>query len=391
MGFMRLLALALLLLAVRPAQEPPQADRLWKRAFILVNRLDEPLRAGAQVALKLHRLSEGWVPGHLEVRYQGKPLASCQTSPSVLWFRIPADLPARGRDDRYEIRHAPKPVENRGRDVFEFYENLATADLDRARWTWDRELSTERSGNGLNVTSLPGDRTEHTPCSLVPRVGELDRGFQFDVSVLVATKAAFSFAVKAELDEKTVITDRDRAAAARHIMTLGEDDIEARERALKELVKIGAAAIPQLEESARSKEAERRLRSVAAIDAIYRDNPPNSIAGGFRIPGGTENRVDYFNQLGKSRTYRRSTLPEQGFLSLEFSIARDPDGETAVFMGDRRPEASKKIPGKIARLRLDFWTTQRAELGECFIREVRLRRHVEDMPDVEYGAREPAK
>lgn len=384
---MRLLALALL---VSLPQQAPADSHTTRRSLTLASWSDEPLREGFQVAVSMPLDKDAPKVREVQIFYRGKPVPSWFDEKSGTWFRLQADLPPRGRDANYEARYGAK-VARLGKDVFEFFDEFETADLDPKLWEWDRGLSFSREGRGLAVTALPAGLSEHAPASIIPRLGTIPKGFVFEAlfSWKIPEGSGFSFAVKVELENNAAVTEEDKARAAKAIGDLGAEEIEVRDGASKTLVKMGAAALPQLSEAAKSKEAEVRARAVAVINAIYRENPPPAIATGYTAPGAAEKTLDLMMQLGKSRALLKSASGSEVALQ-RVTIWRDADGEASIGWDERKPRLFP-VSGKAARIRLDFWAPAAGPIGEMRISRVILRRYVEAMPVAEFGKPEPLK
>jgi len=147
--------------------------------------------------------------------------------------------------------------------------------------------------------------------------------------------------------------------------------------------------LPQLAEAAKSREAEVRARAGAVINAIYRENPPPAIATGYSAPGAAEKSLDLMMQLGKSRALLKSASSSEVAMQ-RVTIWRDPDGEASIGWDERKPRLFP-VPGKAAKIRLDFWAPAAGAIGEMRILRVILRRYIEVMPVAEFGKPEPVK
>ncbi len=384
---MRLLALALL---VSLPQQAPSDAHTTRRSLTLVSGSDEPLREGSQIPVYPPYDKDAPKNLAMEIYHRGKLVPSWLDDNSVTWFRIQKDIPPRGRDSEYEVRYGGK-VALRAKEVFDFFEDFAAPDLDPAKWEWDRGVTFTKDGRGLAVTALPGGLSEHAPVSFIPRLGTIPKGFVFEaiLSWKIPEDSAFSFGVKVELETKAAVTEEDKSRAAKAIGELDAEEIEVREGASKVLVKLGAAALPQLVEAAKSKEAEVRARAVAVINAIYRENPPPAIATGYTSPGAAEKTLDLMMQIGKSRAVLKSASASEVAMQ-RVTIWRDPDGEATIGWDDRKPRLFP-VPGKAARIRFDFWAPSAGPIGEMRISRVILRRYVDTMPVKEFGKPEPLK
>ena len=381
---MRLLALALL--ALLPQQGPP----VIRRPLTLVSWDDDVMRQGLQVCVSPPSEKAPLVIREVQVFYKGKPIPSWFDEKQGTWFKLQADIPPRGRDAEYEVRGGGV-VKPQGAEVFEFFEDFETTDLDPAKWEWDRGLTFTRDDRGLALATLPAGRSEHAPASLIPRLGSIPKGFIFEAYLAwnLPDTATFTFAVKVEIDHDSKTTAEARERIAKAIAGLGAEEIEIRDRSTKELVKAGPAAVPQLVEAAASGEAEVRARATSAIDAIYRENPPPAIATGYTALGAADKRLDLMMQLGKYRAVLKSAAAPE-VRRQKVTIWRDADGEASISWDERRPRLFP-VDGKTGRIRLDFWAPAAGTIGDWRITRVILRKFVDALPVAEFGKPEPVK
>ena len=81
----------------------------------------------------------------------------------------------------------------------------------------------------------------------------------------IAAIALLFLAGMAQGGDSNASSQPDRSAVADLVRKLGDSSFQVRDDAQKELIRIGAPAIPELEKAARGGDAEVRLRSAAGI------------------------------------------------------------------------------------------------------------------------------
>lgn len=384
---MRLLAPALLAIALSQ-QAPADPKPAWRRTLTLVNPDDAPFPAGAQVALRLEkRTGNPADASDVDVRHRGKSIATWSNGAWV-WFRTVAEIARQEGDAGYEVRYGGGAVPRRPAEIFEYFDEPSGDVPDPKRWVVDPGLGLQVGAKGIGVTDLPSKRTEFNPASLIIRHSPLPEAFSIDADLqwAVSPEAAFSFALRVEIDEEIKAPDDVRARCADLIKKLGDDDIAARDAAVMDLVKVGRAAVAQLGEAALSPEAEVGVRARKAIELIHKEFPPQMIQTGFSTGAEAGSHLVQASMLGRARSELSKDLLETSSASI--SIHRAPGGYTRIEWARVHWPKGAKVPGKIGRIRFDFWGEKGGRIGSVTIRRVVVRRPVETMPGVAFGAEE---
>lgn len=377
--------LALLLIATQPQQAPADPKPSFKRSMALVNRSDDPLPAGAQVqvtSIMMFRIADGSDASDVQVFHRGKRIPAWLKGGDV-WFRIAEPIPGRGRAAEYELRYGGGKAASRPEEVFEFFDEFAGS-LDPKKWEWSTDLGVRETSPGLEVVKIPAGTSEYAPVSLTPRVS-LPAGFvlEADMRWSIGEESPASFALRAELAPETRPDAASIAKGVALVKKLEADDIGARDEAVRELLKLGAGAVPALQEAARAKDLEFRQRAAHVLSRILEDVAPPAIRTGLSpgdAPGAKLDRVDV---LGRSRTVLKRSYDRNGGDLL--TISRAEDGETALAWTRRRPVT---VQGKVERVRIDFWSPSGASNVMIRLLRVSVRRHVDLMPAAEIGAEE---
>jgi hypothetical protein len=238
------------------------------------------------------------------------------------------------------------------------------------------------------VTDLPEKRTEFNPASLIVRLSPLPAAFSVDTELQwdVTKEAAFSFALRVEVDDEIRVPDEARARGADLIRKLADDDIAVRDAAMLELVKLGPAAVTQLGEASVSEEAEVRVRARRVIELIHKESPPQMIRAGFTNRDETGTHLTQTFMLGRSRGELWKHLKVTDSASI--SIHRTASAYTQIEWDQVHWPKGEKVPGRIGRLRFDFWGDQGGKIGSVCVRRVVVRRYVELRPEMRLSAEE---
>ena len=380
--------LALVVLAALPQQAPADPKPAFRRSMALVNRGDDALTAGAQVqvtSIMKSRIADGSDASDVQVFHGGKRIASWAKGSDV-WFRIAESIPGRGRDARYELRYGGGKAASRPEEVFEFFDGFAGA-LDPKKWDWSTDLGIRETSPGLEIIRIPAGSSEHAPVSLIPRLS-LPAGFVFEAEMRWSMYEGLSasFALLAELAPEGRPDAESIAKGAALVKRLEADDIATRDEAIRDLLKLGAGAVPALQEAARSKDLEFRQRAAHVLSRILEDTAPPAIRTGLS-PGDTPYpKLDRIDLLGRSKTVLKLSYDRSG--SDMFAISRSEDGDTALTWSRRRPVT---VQGKVERVRIDFWSPSGVRVAMFQLSRVSVRRHVDLMPAAEIGAEEPMR
>ncbi|HEU4339849.1 MAG TPA: HEAT repeat domain-containing protein [Planctomycetota bacterium] len=377
-----MILLALAFLSALP-QQSPEAKPAWRRTLTLVNRGDAPLPAGVQVSASMpERMLDDGDASDVQVIYRDKPIPTWSRG-RELWFRTAAEIAGGGRDAGYALRYGGGKAARSPGDVFEFFDAVPGA-LDPRKWEWSADLGFRQTARGLEVDRIPGGTNEYAPSSLIPRV-TLPAGFVFEAEIRwdIAANVAASFALRADLAPESVQDAGTRAKAGALAKRLEEDDIERREEAIRELLKMGADAVPALLEATRSKDPEVRGRAAQVMSRLQEIEAPPAIRTGLSTGAPGDGNLDRIDWLGRSRSVLRKSYARSAGDTL--SIARAEDGETILAWTRRRPV---KVPGKVERVRIDFWSPAAASTAVIRIAHVIVRKYVELPPVAELGAEE---
>ena len=383
-----MLFLALALLVSLPQQAPADPKPAWRRTLTLVNSGDAPFAAGAQVALRLEKRTGNPADAtDIDVRHRGKSIATWSNGAWV-WFRTVAEIARQEGDAGYEVRYGGGAVPRRPAEVFEYFDEPTGDTPDPKRWVLDPGLGIQVGAKGIAVTDLPSKRTEFNPASLIVRHSPLPEAFSVDAELQweVSQESHFSFALRVEVDDEVKVPDETRTRCAELIRKLADEDIAARDGALMDLVKMGRAAVPQLGEAAISEEGEVRVRARRAIELIHKESPPQMIRTGFTSRDEMGSHLAQTSMLGRARSELSKDLLVTGSASI--SIHRATGGYTQIEWARVHWPRGAKVPGRIGRIRFDFWGDQGGKIGSVWIKRVVVRRHVETPPDAAWGAEE---
>jgi hypothetical protein len=377
--------LALALIAAWPQQAPSDPKPTHRRTMALINRSEDPLPAGAQIqvtSIMMFRIADGSDASDVQVFHRGKRIASWSKGSDV-WFRNAESIPGRGRDGAYELRYGGGPAVSRPDVVFEFFDGFAGT-LDPKKWDWSADLGVRETAPGLEVVRIPAGTGEFAPVSLTPRVS-LPSGFVFEAEIRWAISEASpaSFALRADLAPESKPDEATLAKGAALVKRLEADDIGTRDEAVRELLKLGAGAVPALQEAAKAKDLEFRQRAAQVLSRILEDAAPPAIRTGLS-PGDTPGaKLDRIDLLGRSRTVLKRSHDRNGGDTL--AISRAEDGQTTFSWTRRRPVT---VHGKVERVRIDFWSPSGTSDVLIRLSRVSVRRHVDLMPAAEVGAEE---
>jgi len=378
-----MMLLALAFLSALPQQAPPERKPDRRRTLTLVNRADAPLPAGVQVSVPMpERLLDDGDASDVQVFHRDKPIPTWSRG-RELWFRTAAEISGGGRDSAYALRYGGGKTARQPEEVFEFFDAFPAA-LDPLKWEWSPDLGFRQTAHGLEVNKIPGGTNEYAPSSLIPRA-KLPPGFVFEAEMRweFAANAAASFALRADLAPETKQDAETRAKAGALAKKLEEDDIEMRERAIRDLLKMGADAVPALMEATRSKDPEIRQRAAQVLSRLHEIEAPPAIRTGLSSGAPADENLDRIDWLGRSRSILRKSYARIAGDTL--SIARAEDGETILAWTRRRPV---KVPGTVERVRIDFWSPAAASTAVIHIARVIVRKYVELPPMTELGAEE---
>lgn len=372
--------LPLVLIPALLQDPPPEPKPAWRRTMAVMNHSSGVLPAGVQIAMKRPP-----VRGDIEVRYAGKRLATWVNGDQI-WFRVAAAIKEYERDMDYEIRYGEISVPSRPADVFEFFDEPGEKPPDPKKWEIDSGLRVQPDVQGTAVTGWPPDRAELDPASMILRHAPGENFIvEAEIRWEILPKTALNFAMRVEVvDEGVTVTDAGQKWCATLIAGLAAEDIEGRENASRELIKLGRPAVPQLKVAARSKDPETRARAATAIEAIHEKDPPPMIGAGFSTDSKDPKNLLWQRQAGKAREEFESRLERTGSTLLTIKCL---NGEVNV--GWPR-SIWREFSGKTGRIRFDFWGGTPGEFGAVWIKRVIVRRS-EGRAEAILGAQEEVK
>ncbi len=377
---------ALLLLAASALPQDAWWDAAWshRRPIEVVNRAGEVLPAGVTAWIDLDPAL--LAPGEraradlsdLALVHDGRRVGLVAepapgSSKRRLWFRVAADIPAKGRDARYALYYGNPKAAPGPAGVFEVEETFAAA-LDPARWTVEGGLETRVEGGRLVLDDLPAG-TERRPARLVPRLAAIPPGFSWsvDLDLAPAEGSAWTIALVAEPREE-VEDPAVRKRVGELLEVLDAGDLEEREAAARELVKLGPAARPRLGEAARGPDAEARARAEQCLAEIDRSSPPPRLVAGVRV-GESPRAATRFLRSTRTSVAHPASLELPAKLRVE--VRRDADGAVTVLWNGLKPDAGT-MRGPVKEVAIALWKSNDAPAGRIAIDGARLRRKVDD-------------
>jgi hypothetical protein len=367
-------------------------DRAWahRRRLSVRNNLEEALKAGHQVRVDIDPEFLG-LPGKarpdlsdLTVVHSGRAVPSAllpsrEKGRWVLWFRAAADIPPAAADPGYAIYygHPAAPAPPAGA-VFDFFEDFSRPDSIREKFEVEPDLKVQHEDGALVIRDVAAGRPPGSPARLTLKGALPGEGFalSFDLEVRDAAASALAFSADVELREAGSGAPEDVRRIDGLIEKLGDDSWEAREKATEELIRAGKAAIPKLQEAAKSADAEVKWRAVHALREIQERNPPSVISAGIVTGDPQVGPAALSWAIGKNRG--RARLSGGGLpLRLHVEIRRDPDGEATVLWDAGKPQTGR-LPGPVERISLGFSRGAAGAPGTVRLDNLFLRRHVDE-------------
>jgi hypothetical protein len=377
-----LAALALLLL--------PQAagdgwwDAGWKhrRRLTLRNNHDRDLQAGFPLEIQVDAGYLGLAEkakadfSDLAVVHRGRRLpclvqAGRDAARPVLLFRSAADLRP-GAEDRYELYYGnPQAVPSAPRraDLVDFFEDFSDPAAFGSRFAPDPEVRCAVENGTLLLRDVEGGRTADAPARIELKTGPVPAGFALSFDLVAAGEAAGPMGVSFAVDLKDPRPPApDLGKKIDELIALLEDDAwESRERATRELIKIGKPALPRLLAASRSGDAEVRWRSEHALREIRERTAPPTIAAGIAAP------LALTAVIGKYRPTQawRGPAPER----IRVRLARDPEGDVRITW-DGGHRQTGHLEGEVEQIAILVHKAGSTAL--CRIDNVELRRSLDD-------------
>ncbi len=367
-------------------------DKEWafRRKVAVRNNLDVELKAGHPVEINIDAGYLGMQEkakkdfSDVAVIHGGKRLP-CAILPGaspacrLLSFRTAADLRPGARDEGYALYYgnAAAAAAPDGREsVFDFSEDFSDpASLGR-KFAVDKDLAATVQDGALVIRDVAAGRTENTPARVLFKGVPATPGFSlsFDLEVDSANASAPGFAVNIDLKEPGT----DDAAVAKKadalIEKLGELEWETRETATKELIRLGRAAVAKLVEATRSADAEVKWRAEHILKEIRERSPSPTISAGVMAGDTKVGPVALTSTIGKTRGKVRygGGWPAR----LTITVLREPDGDVQVLWNSGQQKGH--LEGDVREISFSVWKGSAAPLGTIRVRNVVLKRHVDD-------------
>ena len=381
----------LLLVLTLASQAAPEGwwDAAWKhrRKIALRNNHDQELKAGFTVEMEIDAAYLGLAAkskpgfGDFAVVHRGRRLPCLVLegrgpARPLLVFRSAADLRPGALDDGYALYYgnaeAADPRTRRG-DVVEFFEDFSDPAAFGERFTPDAEVRCAVDGGALVIRDVEGGRTADAPGRIAIKTGSVPAGFalSFDLQLdaLPAQAAGLSFAV--DLKDPAPPAPDFGKRIDELIAQLGDDTWEAREKATRELIKIGKPAIAKLLAASRASDAEVRWRSEHALREIRERTAPPTISAGLAASG--PQALALTAAIGKYRPVQgwRGPLPAR----IRVRIARDPEGDVRITWNGGQAQ-TQALEGTVEQISITAWKT--GPWSAVRIDNVEIRRHLDD-------------
>lgn len=379
------------------------ADWSHRRRLTVANVLDGPLTAGFPVAGDLDAALFGSAAradlADLVLLHDGKRVpclvaASPQRGKKRIWFRLAADLPKKGRDDRYRLYHGNPAgaAETRPAEVFDVAEEFDREGLDPARWVVEGGLKVRIERGKLVIAEIPAEASERRPARLLLKAPLPAEGFAFsaDLELAADPRGAFCAGVAVSMTPE----DSEDPAAVKKVdglvEKLGSEDLTVRQAALKDLIGAGRAALGRLKKALESGDPEVRNAAEQAILAIESAHPPAVIQTYVRHGDGMAAADTGVLRIGGKVAEREGAFSRPGTAAL--SVTREAAGDSTVFWNSS-VAGTGSVPGRPREIALAFWRTGEWAAGSVSVDNVVLRRHLDEfwMPTVTLDAAEEKK
>ncbi len=385
---MRTTAVALLLALAPQAAGGGWWDAAWKhrRRLALRNNHEAELKAGFNVEIEIDAAYLGMAgkskPGfgdfalvHRGARIPCLVQEGRGPGRPVLLFRTASGIGPGALDDGYALYYgnpeAPEPRVRRA-DVVDFFEDFSDPAAFGERFSPDPEVRSAVEGGVLLLRDLEGIRTADAPARIAVRTGPVPAGFDlsFDLepSGIPAHAAGLSIAV--DLKDPAPPAPEVGKRVDDLIALLGDDAWEAREKATRELIRIGKPATAKLLVASRASDAEVRWRAEHALREIRERTAPPTIAAGLAAAG--PQGLALTAAIGKYRPVQAWRGAGSRF---RIRIARDPEGDVRVSWNGAMAQTGR-LEGEVESVAFLAWKTG---AGAAFrIDNVELRRHLDD-------------
>jgi hypothetical protein len=260
--------------------------------------------------------------------------------------------------------------------VFDLFEDFSSPDRAAKKLKADPELSVAYRDGALVIRDVPSGRTEDAPGVLTLQARPSSAGFalSFDLEIDSTYQAAAGFAVTIEMKGPHGDPTLDKEIELR-IEQLGDSDYEVREKATRELVRLGKAAVSKLVAATRSLDAEVKWRAEHALREIRTSSTSSGLSAGVVVGDPQVGPIALRSRIaGKSFTAKYGG----GWpLRLRTSVLRDSDGHVTVHWNNGLAQ-SGVLRGEVERITFSVYKSGAAPLGTLRLQNLLLRRHVDD-------------
>lgn len=385
----------LCLLALAGAAPPQEGwfDPAWKhrRRISVRNNLDGELKAGYPLQVEFDPAYLGLLEksrrdfADLALVHAGRrvPFALLPgRSPDrrLLAFRTAADLAARASDARYALYFGnPEAASGAAgpEAVFDFYEDFTRPDDLARRFEIDREISCAVHEGALVIRDVAAGRTQDAPARLVLKGAPAAAGFSlsFDLEIDSSNAAGAGFAVTVEMKGEAAADPALGKKLDDLVEKLGDLDWEVREKATRELIKVGRPAVPRIAAALRSSDAEVRWRADHILREIREHAPSPVISAGIVTGDPQVGPIALASTVGRTRL--KSRYGAGWPVRVRVTVLRDPEGEVEILWNDGRPQTGR-MQGEVREIAFAVYKAGAGPLGSVRIDNVVLRRHVDD-------------
>jgi hypothetical protein len=297
----------------------------------------------------------------------------------VIAFRTARTIPGGSTDLGYALYYGnPEATAPPGdlEPVFDLFEDFSSPERAAKNLKADPDLAVAYRDGALVIRDVPSGRTEDAPGVLALQARPSSVGFalSFDLEIDSTYPAAAGFSVNIELKEAPVDPALAKDIDLR-IEQLGDSDYEVREKASRELVRVGKAAVGKLVAAARSLDAEVKWRAEHALREIRASSTWAGLTAGVVVGDSQVGPIALRSRIaGKTFTARHGG----GWpLRLRISVLRDPDGHVTVLWNNGQAQ-SGELRGEVERITFCVYKGGAAPLGTLRLQNLLLRRHVDD-------------
>jgi hypothetical protein len=342
-------------------------DAAWKqrRRISLRNNHDRALPAGFTVEMELDAGYLGIAAkakaglADLALVHRGKrlPCLVLDGRRPTLLFRTAADLGAGQADDGYALYYgnpeAAAPAVRRS-DVVDFAEDFSDPARFAERFAPDPEVRCAVEGGALVLQDVDAGRTPEAPGRIVLKAGAVPPGFalSFDVEFERAPATPAGVAVAVDLKDPAPPVPDLGKKVDELIAALADDAWEAREKATRELIRLGKPAMAKLLAATRGGDAEVRWRAEHALREIREKTAPPVVSAGIAAAGPASMALPA--AIGKYRPVQawRGPVPSR----LRVTIERDPEGDVRIAWNGQQRQTGE-LKGEVEQIAITAWKT----------------------------------